>query len=392
MSRDNTRYNIDYFLLFIVLLLGVVSCLSLYTLQDFLPAKLMETKFYLRQIVWYILGAFTIVVMMILDYDRLRKVAWFLYGVGVLSLAGLYVLPETIALELNGARGWYQTPFGTIQPAEFMKVFLIIILAHVITSHNEKRKEPRFLDDIWLLLKITLISIPPIGLVAMQPDLGSAVVFASIVGFLVLVSGIRWRILLLIGALVAALLGMIAGLYLLFPELVNTVLKDTIFAHVFERFEAFFDPNQNADQSGYQINKALLAIGSGQLLGKGLMNIEVYNIPERHSDMIFTVIAEQAGFLGASFVVTLFFLLIYRIIHTALACKDPFGSYLCTGVVGMITYQVIQNIGMSIKLLPITGLPLPFISSGGSSLIAYMMMIGLVLNVKSRTRTYMFDD
>lgn len=132
-----------------------------------------------------------------------------------------------------------------------------------------------------------------------------------------------------------------------------------------------------------------MAIGSGELYGKGLGNLQVY-LPEAHTDFIFGVIAEQFGFVGSSIVVSLFFLLVYRMVHIALESNDLYGSYLCAGVAGMITFQVFQNIGMTIGLLPITGLPLPFISYGGSSLATYMLAIGLVLNVHSRTRKFMF--
>lgn len=134
----------------------------------------------------------------------------------------------------------------------------------------------------------------------------------------------------------------------------------------------------------------MTAIGSGQLYGKGLNENTVY-LPEAHTDFIFAVIGEQFGFIGTSIVVAIYFMLIYRIIHTAIESNDPFGTYLCVGIVGMFTFQIFQNIGMTIGLLPITGIPLPFISYGGSSLLTSMLTIGLVLNVASRTRKYMFD-
>ncbi|SEU02734.1 cell division protein FtsW, lipid II flippase [Salinibacillus kushneri] len=389
MEKDNKRFNIDYILIFIILALGAISVISLYTVQDILLTD-SSNVFYKDQIMWYVLGFIVIGIMMFFDYDNYRKIAWILYGIGLFSLAGVYFLP--FALELNNARGWYNVGFGTVQPAEFMKIILLITVAHVITSHHEKRLTSGFRDDVWLLVKVALVTLPPVLLVFAMPDVGSAVVLTCIVAFMILVSGIRWRILLIIAAMGGLIIGAFIGLYFLFPDFVQDYLSDTIFRHVFERLEAWFNPQQNVQGSGYQINNTLLAIGSGQLFGKGLMNFDVTNIPVRESDMVFSVIGEQFGFVGSSILIALFFFLIYRIIQTALACKDPFASYICTGVVGMITYQVIQNIGMSLKILPISGLPLPFISAGGSSLIAYMMAIGLVLNIYSHIRTYMFDD
>ncbi len=393
MPKDANRLKLDFIIIFIIFAFAVISIYTLHFIEPYLSASVSGQNLYLKQMFWYIVGGAVAGAVMILDYDRFRSVAWILYGFGVLSLIGLYVLPETISKVVYGARGWYQIPgtTQTIQPVEFMKIFLLVTVAHVITSHNEKREIKGIKDDLWLLGKILLVALPPLLLTAGLPDLGSAIVLTCIVSFLILVSGIRWRILLTIIGVTVAAVGAFVGLYLLFPDVVKDTLNETIFQHVLVRLEAFFEPQQNTGGSAYQINNAMLAIGSGQLFGKGFSEMEVY-VPVLETDMIFAAIAEQSGFIGASIVVTLFFLLIYRIILTALNCKDPFGSYLCAGIVGMITYQVIQNIGMTVKIMPITGLPLPFISYGGSSMLAFMMAIGIVLNVYSRRKTYMFDD
>ena len=142
---------------------------------------------------------------------------------------------------------------------------------------------------------------------------------------------------------------------------------------------------------GYQLQKGLLSIGSGMLLGKGFSENNVY-VPEPQTDFIFAVFSENFGFIGASILVALFFILIYRVIITGIESNDPYGSYICAGIVGLLTFQVFQNIGMTIGLLPITGIPLPFVSYGGTSLLIYMICIGLVLNVRSRTKEFMFAE
>ncbi|MCP8615599.1 FtsW/RodA/SpoVE family cell cycle protein [Salirhabdus salicampi] len=384
--------KVDYFLICIVIILGIISCFTLYTIQPFLPPSIVGTKFYLRQSIWYVVGATVIAVFMLVDYEHLRRLSWVLYSIGILLLAGLFILPAPIVLTLNNATSWYSIPGLnlTFQPGEFMKLLYIITISHVITAHNEKRKKRLFRDDIWLIVKISLIALPPILLVAIQPDLGTALVLSAITAFLILVSGIRWSILITIFSVFIIIIASLISLYFFFPSFVENQLGGTIFNHVFERFEAWMEPESHSDTAGMQILKAMLSIGSGQLVGKGFMNIQVY-IPERHTDMIFSAIAEQFGFVGASLLITIFFLLIYRMIHIALECKNPFGSYLCTGVIGMFTYQIIQNIGMSLQLLPITGLPLPFISYGGTSLLAYLVGVGIVLNVRLRTHISMFD-
>ncbi|KGX87710.1 FtsW/RodA/SpoVE family cell cycle protein [Pontibacillus litoralis] len=392
MKDIKQGFNIDYTIIFILLCLGGISIFSLYTIEPTLPAKYDGFNFPLKQIVWYVLGFIIITAVMIIDYDRFRQFAWWLYGFGVLMLLMLELnIPPNLVHSNNGATSWFKIGSNTIQPGEFMKIFLVIIQSHIIVRHYEKRPNSKTMqDDLMLLGKIVGVALPPMLLIAMQPDLGTFLVLASITAALILVSGIRWRILLsIVGAILVAT-GAFVLIYILFPSATGDFLSDSAFGHVTSRFEGWLFPEQNADSS-YQLLQAMMAIGSGQLLGKGAMQMDELNIPERHTDMIFTAISEQFGFVGASIVVTLFFLLIYRMIHTSLESNDQFGSYLCVGMVGLFTFQVFQNIGMSLQLLPITGIPLPFLSYGGSSTLAYMLAIGVVLNVRSRTKTYMFD-
>ncbi|MDL4842940.1 FtsW/RodA/SpoVE family cell cycle protein [Aquibacillus rhizosphaerae] len=390
MSSKNTNNNIDYSLILIILLLGIISCFTLYTIEPFLPTIYEDTNFVLQQIVWYIIGSMVIVVIMLIDYDRLRQISWIVYGFGMITLLMLFFnVPSSIVHEVNGARGWFRFPGITIQPAEFMKVFLIIMLAHIMVKHNEKFKTRTNKSDIWLLIKIVVISVPPMGLIAVQPDLGGFLVLAAIVTCMTLVSGIRWRILFSVLIVLLISVGTIVIFYIRFPSATKELLDNVGFEHVISRFNGWLYPETYGD-SGYQLVRAMLSIGSGQLSGKGIGDMEL-NIPERHTDMIFSAIAEQFGFVGSSLVITLFFLLIYRLIHIGLQSNDQLGSFLVTGFIGMFTFQIFQNIGMSVQLLPITGLPLPFISYGGSSTLTYLIAIGIVLNINFRTKVYMFD-
>ncbi|SDJ86717.1 FtsW/RodA/SpoVE family cell cycle protein [Sediminibacillus albus] len=388
MNKNNT--NIDYTLIFIVFLLGLVSCLTLYTVEPYLPANAPDNS-YIRQAVWYIAGSILVAGVMLIDYDRFRQVSWYLYGIGMITLLMLFFgFPPQIIHTANNATSWFIFPgIGTIQPAEFFKVILVIVLAHIMVKHNEKFQLRTNNSDLWLLFKIMLISLPPMGLIAVQPDLGGFLVLAAIVGCMVLVSGIRWRVLFAVTMILLLFIGAAGVLSIMFPETVGATLEESVFKHVESRFYGWLQPEKYLD-SGYQLKKAMMAIGSGQLTGKGLRDFEV-DVPERHTDMIFTAIAEQFGFIGASIVITLLFLLIYRLLYIALQSNDQFGSFLVTGLIGMFAFQIFQNIGMSIQLLPITGLPLPFLSYGGSSTLTYMLAIGLALNIRSRTKQYMFD-
>lgn len=391
---DNQRFKIDYTLLALVIILAIISIATLYTITPMLPKKYDIYNYPLLQLRWYIIGSVLIVGIMLIDYDRFRKITWFLYGIGIIPLLMIFFkayLPADLIQEFNDvARGINIPLIGAIQPAEFVKIILILTISHVIVSHNEKYTQRTVKSDLGLLMKIAVVASVPMGLIAIQPDLGSTLVLVFITASLILVSGIRWRVLfsiILSGVVSVALLVI---LWLLSPGKVGKFLEESVFVHVKSRYYGWIYPEQYVE-SGYQLILSKRAIGSGQLSGKGISNMEVYNVPEQHTDMIFTAIAEQTGFFGVSLLIVIFFLLIYRLLHIALKSNDHYGSFLVAGLIGMFMYQVFQNIGMSIQLLPITGIPLPFISYGGSSILAYMIGIGLALNVHSRTKTYMFE-
>ncbi|SFL36489.1 cell division protein FtsW, lipid II flippase [Gracilibacillus orientalis] len=395
MSEKNSNAKLDYSLLLIIILLAIISVFTLYTLDPYLSQNSLYQNMYLKQVVWYIAGSMAVAVIMMFDYDRFRQVSWLLYGIGVLSLLMLYFhFPPGIAKEVKGAWGWFEFPvLGTIQPAEFMKVFLIIFMAHVMVAHNEKNPEHTVSMDLWLLCKMGIIASIPIVLLIEQPDLGGVLVLIAITAFMVLVSGIKWRIILTLFSTFIIGLSTFIYLYFTYTDKMNQLLYDNGLDHVVQRFQGWLFPEEYSSEGAYQTSQAMLAIGSGQFFGKGIGQFEkTQYVPENHTDYIFTSISEQFGFFGSSVVILIFFLLIYRLVNVALKCKEPFASYMVTGIIGMFTYQVFQNIGMSLQLLPVTGLPLPFISYGGSSTLTYMIAIGIVLSVFYRIKTYMFDE
>lgn len=395
MSEENTQSKLDYSLILIIILLAIISVFTLYTLDPYLSQNPILQNMYLKQIVWFLAGSMAIAVIMMFDYDRLRQLSWLVYGIGIVALTMLYFhFPPGIAKEVKGAWGWFELPvLGTIQPAEFMKVFLIIFLAHIMVAHNEKYPEHTVKMDLWLLCKMGIAAIVPVFFLTQQPDLGGVLVLIAITACMILVSGIKWRILITIfGSCFFAILFFLFS-YVQFTDQINEFFYDKELDHVVGRFQGWLFPEEFSQDGGYQTLRAMRAIGSGQLSGKGIGEFEVaYHIPEYHTDYIFSTIAEQFGFFGSSIVILIYFLLIYRLIYIALKSKDPFASYMITGIIGMFTYQVFQNIGMSIQLLPVTGLPLPFISYGGSSTLTYMIAIGIVLNIYYRIKNYMFDE
>ncbi|EJV59249.1 cell division protein FtsW [Bacillus mycoides] len=385
MKDTNSQYQIDYILIFILFAIGTVSYFAIASAQASLPPFLQHINFALKQIQWYVIGFVAIGVIMIIDFDRYKQIAWYLYSFALILLIGLE-LQVPGAVTIKGATAWYRLPgIGNFQPSEIMKLFLIIIIGRIIANHNEKYFFRTTREDFILLGKIFAASLPPLLLIAKEPDLGNTMVISAMLAAMILVSGIRWRLILGLTSVIFVIGSTLIYIYFTHTEFFKEhILKE----YQLNRFYGWISPYEY-DAQGYQLRQAFLATGSGEMQGKGWENGQVY-FPEPHTDFIFTNVAEQFGFLGASVIISLFFLLIYRMIHIALESNEPFGSYICAGTIGMFTFQVFQNIGMTIGLLPITGITLPLMSYGGSSLLTYMIAIGFILNVRSRTQIFMF--
>jgi len=383
---DNEQKLVDRFdwtLSFILFLFFIISIAAITSAQVGEPLNYAS-----RQILFYAVGIVIIAVAMYFDPDQYRKLSWVFYGLGILMLVLLLVAPDSM-LAKKDIKSWFKIPvIGTIQPSEFMKTFLILLLSKFIVDHNEKTKVKMIKTDFILVGKLFLITAIPLGLVLLQPDLGTALVFIAIFAGMVLVSGISWKIIIpTIGTI--GLIGTTALLLVLYkPEFLAE--KFGIEKYQFDRIYTWVDPYNYPTDEGYNLIQVLKAIGSGEITGKGFME-KVVHVPEQHTDFIYSVIGEEYGFIGASLVIILFFLLIYHIIKISLLVKDPFCSYVCAGIICMITFHVLENIGMQLQLLPITGIPLPFISSGGSSLMGNMLAMGLIFSMRFHHKTYMFE-
>lgn len=380
----NKADRFDWTLTLILFLFFLISCTAIYSAQ---ASEQYDRNFLVSQIFWYVVGASIISVTIFFDSYQYRRLSWYLYGFGLLLLIGLIVAPDSIAPVRNGAKSWFILPIGSIQPSEFVKTFLILALSRVATSHQEKHLEKTLKTDFWLLLKFGVTTAVPLVLIMKQPDLGTSLVFISILIGFILVSGISWRIIFPVFIFGVSLAASILYLVIMKPEL----LEKYVDTYQFNRIYSWLDPVNNQSNAGYHLMKSLSAIGSGMLTGKGFSNSEVY-VPEGHTDFIFSIIGEEYGFVGGSIIIGLFFLLIYHLIKTALDTNDPFNTYVCTGIISMLTFHVFQNVGMTIQVLPITGIPLPFISYGGSSLMGNMFAMGIVYSIRYHHRNYMFSS
>jgi rod shape determining protein RodA len=383
-NRKNFFDRLDWTLIFIIALFCVVSLTAISAAQ---MSGQYATNFVPKQLFWYFVAACIISVMMYFEPEQYKKMAWYLYGFGIFLLLVLMVTPGKLTEPRNNAKSWFHLGFADIQPSEFMKTFYILALARVVTKHHELHPNKTIKSDFILLGKIALTLIVPLAFILKQPDLGTSLVFLAITAALVLVAGIAWRIILPIGVGAVGIGGTLLWMALYKQEFLNTALG--LKPYQFARIYSWLDPYSYSSSDGYHLVQSLNAIGSGQIFGKGYKGHEVY-VPENHTDFVFSIIGEEWGFIGCSAVIVLFFFLIYHLTKLTLQMKDPFCTYVCAGIIAMITFHVLENIGMTTQVLPITGIPLPFISYGGSSMMGNAFALGLVFSMKFHHHTYMF--
>lgn len=380
--------RIDYGIVLCVMLLAIIGLLSLYSTTVVIQGESIRST--IMQGVWYILGIGAAGVIMLFDSEQLWKLTNILYWIGMGSLVLTLFFYDRGLAASTGAKSWINIPIinNTLQPSEFVKIPYILILAKTTTLHNAKYKDRTVESDFYLIGKYIMWSILPFSLIMLQNDLGTTLVYIAILAGIFLVSGIQWKILLPI-VLVVFVIG--AGTIIL--VVYNRDFLQSVFGvqdYQFGRIDSWLDPYHDTSAQSYQIVQAFKAIGSGGVFGKGLGVSEVY-VPVRESDMIFATIAENFGFIGASFLIFTYFVLIYNMIKVVYDTRNEFYTYIATGVIMMIVFHVLENIGMNIGLLPLTGIPLPFVSQGGSALLGNMMGIGLLMSMRFHHRSYMFS-
>ncbi|WP_400243081.1 rod shape-determining protein RodA [Niallia sp. JL1B1071] len=379
MSPKNSS-KIDYTLVLILMLLCLTSLTAIYG---------ANSAYVLKQVLYYAVGIGIIIGVIRLDSDQLKKLTWYLYGFGLLLLVLLILAPESIAREINGAKSWFTLPGFSLQPSEFVKVFLVLALSRLIVEHQEKYIVKTLQSDFLLLFKIGGVTALPLFLVMLQPDLGTSLVFLAIMLGMVFISGISWKILTPIFSSFGVIATAILYLVIWHSDWITTYFG--VKEYQMGRIYSWLDPYTYQSTTGYHLTQSLLAIGSGQTTGKGIGTSEVV-LPENHTDFIFSVVGEEFGFIGASIIISLFFLLIYHITKVALETKNTFYTCMSVGIISMLCFHVFQNIGMTVGILPITGIPLPFISYGGSSLMGNMLSMGLIFSIRYHYKKYMFSS
>ena len=376
--------KIDWIL---VALLTILAIISVTTISSAMGGGQYSANFSIRQIIYYILGAIIALVIMLISPKKIRNNTYILYFIFCVLLIGLLILPETsITPIINGAKSWYSFGPVSIQPSEFMKFILILALAKSVSNHNRFTFNKSFQTDLVLFFKIIGISIVPMALILLQNDLGTTLVICAIIIGIMLVSGITWRILAPLFIVAFVFGGTIILAIIYKPTLIESLLGVKMYQ--MGRINSWLDPYSYSAGDGYHLTESLKAIGSGQLFGKGFNHGEVY-IPENHTDFIFSVVGEEMGFIGAVVLLLIFLALIFHLIRLATKVESPFSKIFIIGYVSLLVFHILQNIGMTIQLLPITGIPLPFISYGGSSLWSLMVGIGVVLSIHFHQRQTM---
>ena len=367
--------NLDFTLLAAVGLLIVIGLTMVYSATH---AKEYLTNgdpflFVKKQFIAVIFGLMGLAFVMLFDYRLSERACHILYGLNIVML--LLVL-SPLGTERNGAQSWL---FG-MQPSEFSKVIMIVTFGKYL---SKKENLSSYFDFIGPFIYVGI----PLLLILMQPDFGTALVFIFFMLLMMYVAGAPgWKLgsLVLAGILAITLIFVVCNIFHL-PK----PLKDYQIA----RLTSFINPESDPQGSGWNVRQAMIAVGSGQFFGKGLFRGtqgRLGYLPENHTDFIFAVLSEELGFIGAFGVLFLFFTIIWRGMKIALHAKDRAGAIIATGVLAMFLFHILENIGMNIGIMPITGIPLPFISSGGSSMISSLVAVGLLLNIWARHQRIMF--
>jgi len=341
--------------------------------REWYSANGLDPQYYLkRHVINIIIGLALAWGTTIIDYRLLRAYTPYIWGLGVFGL--LFVLIPGVGSEVNGAKAWIRLPAGfQIQPAEIAKISIIIGIAMLLSERTHNSDEPTHQD----VLKALGVAAIPILLILAQPDMGTVFIISASVVTMLAVSGAptRWIIGLILLAVIGGFVATKAG-----------VISD----YQVKRLQSFVDPNADSQGAGYQLRQARITVGSGGLIGTGLFNGPQTNgrfVPEQQTDFIFTVAGEELGFLGSGLIIILLFTILMRAFGIARRSTDPYGTLVCTGVIAWFAFQIFENIGMTLGLMPMTGVPLPFLSYGGSSMFANLIGFGLLQNVHASHRS-----
>jgi rod shape determining protein RodA len=340
--------------------------------RNWYAANGLDPEYYLkRHILNILIGSLLAWGTTVIDYRLIRAYTPLLWIFGVIGLTA--VLIPGIGAEVNGSKAWIGLPFGfQLQPAELAKISIIVGMSMILSERTHATDAVQHSD----VMQALVVAAIPILLIAAQPDMGTIFIISIAVVTIIAVSGapMRWVVGLILAGVIGSFVAVNVG-----------IIND----YQVKRLQAFVDPNIDSQGSGYQLRQARITVGSGGLIGTGLFNGPQTNgrfVPEQQTDFIFTVAGEELGFLGCGFILILYLIVLMRAFGIARKSNDPYGRLVCTGVIAWFAFQAFENIGMTLGMMPMTGVPLPFVSYGGSSMFATMIGFGLLQNVHARHR------
>lgn len=349
--------------IYILIIFFILSINSIYSFSKYITSN--QYDLIIRQSIFYIIGIISIFIIYKIKPKKLLDYSLYIYLFNILLL----VLVLFLGTEINGTKAWFTIPFiGTIQPSEFMKIGLILFLAKIIDG----QKLASYKDEFILIFKVLLITIVPSVITFLEPDTGAVLIYFIIAFAMLFASKLRFRYFILLFLVLFILLGSFLYLYIMKQDLFISIFGSTMFY----RLDRIFDWKSS---SGMQLENSILTIGSSSIFGNGINNILLY-FPEGHTDFIFASLSSIYGLVGMLVLIITIIIFDYNIIN--IKPKEKTYQYIIIGFFGSLFYQQIQNISMTIGILPITGITLPFISYGGSSLISYMILLGIVLNIE----------
>lgn len=359
--------NMEWWILIAAILLCVIGFVALYS-----ASYGDDLEYFRRQIMWFIISIVIMTIIIFIDYNTLTRLSPIIYGLSIILLIAVLFTKE-----INGASSWFNIGSFSVQPAEFAKVAIILFASWTMVKFQEKDKNE--INIIWKLAIVLLTVAVPVFLIILQPDYGTAAAYLFALASMLFVSGIDRKY------IIAAVLIIIVSLPLIYMFILPN--------HAKTRIDVFLHPESDPKGSGYNIIQSKIAIGAGELTGMGILNgnqTQLGYLSPKTTDFIYSVIGEEMGFIAAGAVVLLYVTLITKSLYVAKTAKDDTGSYIAAGISGIFLFHMTENIGMTLGLLPITGVPLLFISYGGSSMITSFICIGLLLNISGNRKKTIF--
>ena len=371
--KNISKYKVDLSIVLCIILFAIISIVTIGSAEQLLTES---SNLVLKQIIWYVIGFIFVLFIVFIGNHLLYKNAWFLYIFGVLLL----ILVLFFGKEINNARCWFQIKGINIQPSEFMKIILIITLGKMINKFKTKYNNPTILEEFKFLFKVGIVVGIPSILTFLEPDTGVVLIYLLITIVMLFISGIRYRWFGILGGIILGFIGFVLVVYFVDNDLFIKIFGSSFFLRV----DRLLDWSSG---SGYQLENGITSIGSGGLLGYGINNTPIY-FPEPQTDFIFAVFGNNFGFFGSTTLLILITFFDLKLIKLAIESPNNTNKYVIGGIIGMLVYQQLQNIGMTIGIMPITGITLPFISYGGSSLLSYMIILGIILNISNENIRY----